>query len=181
MPKVKLKEQPAYEFSHEVSVRVTDLNYGAHLANNALVGMISEARTQLFHNLGCSELDLGDQRTGIIMGDLVVNFKAESLLFDTLQIDSHIGEVSRKSFRIFHRFTRNKELVALAETGIVTFNYGERRSTPIPEPFLQALVNRIGSPHTDQMNEIVQSKIAGRVIKSKKFTQIEYFALHKSK
>ena len=146
MPRVKLKEQPTYEFSHEVSVRVTDLNYGAHLANNALVGMISEARAQLFHNLGCSEFDLGDQRTGIIMGDLVVNFKAESLLFDTLQIDSHLGEVNRKGFRIFHRFTRNKQLVALAETGIVTFDYGERRSTPIPKTFLRTLAHWLVHP-----------------------------------
>lgn len=142
MPRVKLTERSEYAFSHKVSVRVTDLNYGAHLANNALVGMLGEARAQLFHTLGFSEGDLGDRRTGIIMSDLVVNFIAEGLMFDTLQIDSHVGEVGRKSFRIFHRVTRNGQLVALAESGIVTFDYGERQSAPIPETFLQALAKR---------------------------------------
>jgi acyl-CoA thioesterase FadM len=139
MPRVKLEEQSTYTFNHTVTVRVTDLNYGAHLANSALVEMLHEARARLFHHLGCSEVDLGDSRTGIIMADLVINFKAEGFLFETLRIDSHIAEISRHSFRIFQRVTKEKELVALAETGIVTFDYQVRSPAALPEAFRLAL------------------------------------------
>ena len=141
MPRVKLEEQPTYEFTYTVTVRVTDLNYGNHLANDAIIGLISEARVQLLRELGLSEFDLGDGQTGLILADLVVNYQAEGFLFDSLQIDSHVGDISRKSFRIFHRITKEEQPVALAETGIITFNYAERQAVSIPEAFLKAVRN----------------------------------------
>lgn len=139
MPRIKLEEQPNYEFEHSLSVRVTDLNYGAHLANNAVVELIHEARVRLFHDLRCSEKDLGDGRTGIIMGDLVLNFEREGFLFDVLTIKSHIGEVSQRGFRIFHKICRDDLTLALAETGLVTFNYRDRQIVAIPQSFREAL------------------------------------------
>ncbi len=141
MPRVKLSEQPHYEFTHRLTVRVTDLNYGAHLANNAVIELIHEARAQLFRALGFVETNLGDGRTGIIMGDLVVNFKQEGFLFDELTIHSHTDEFSRHGFRLFHKITRDDSLLALVETGLVAFDYAERRTTALPAAFLQALEN----------------------------------------
>ena len=139
MPRTKLEEQPGYEFAHTLTIRVTDLNYGAHLANTAVVGLVHEARVQLLRELGCSELNLGDDQTGLIIGDLVVNFRAEGFLGDDLRIESHIGEISRKSFRLFHRICRDNELVALVETGLVTFDYSQRKAVPVPEIFRQSV------------------------------------------
>lgn len=139
MARIKLEEQPAYEFQYPVVVQITDINYGGHLGNDALVRLIHEARVHLLYLLGCREFDLGDGQTGLIIADLVVNFKAESFLFDPLRIDSHVGEFSRTSFRLFHRATRNGELIALAETGLVSFNYAGRKSVSVPAAFKQAL------------------------------------------
>jgi acyl-CoA thioesterase FadM len=139
MPRVKLAEQLHYEFHYQVTLQVRDINYGGHLGNDAVVGLIHEARLNLLRQLGCNEMDLGDGQTGLIIGDLVVNYKAEGFMFDCLQIDSHIGEINRNSFRIFHRFTKNGEILALAETGIVTFNYQQRRIAFIPDRFINAL------------------------------------------
>ncbi len=139
MPRVKLEEQPGYEFRHTLTIRVTDVNYGGHLGNDALVGLIHEARVNLMHTLGCSELDLGDRKTGLIMVDLVINFLQEGFMFDELQIDSHIGEVSTKSFRIFQRILKANKPLALAETGWLAFDYAARRTVPLPQTFLAAL------------------------------------------
>ena len=144
MPRVKLDEQPHYEFHHPISVRVIDVNYGGHLGNDALVGLIQEARGQLMRTLGYSELDLGDHKTGLIMADLVVNFIQEGFMFDKLQIDSHIGEITARSFRIFYRIIKAGQLLALAETGMVAFNYADRKIAPIPKDFLQTLENYLG-------------------------------------
>lgn len=139
MPRVKLQEQSCYEFRYEVTLQVRDINYGGHLGNDALVGLLHEARINLLSQLGCSEMNLGDGQTGMIMGDLVVNFREEGFMLDQLQIDSHIGEMSQRSFRIFHRITKGDNLLALAETGLVTFNYARRAIAPIPAAFIEAL------------------------------------------
>ena len=141
MPRITLYEQPNYEFQFNTTVQASDLNYANHLGNDTIIGMIQDARANIFFDLGFSELDLGDSETGIIIADLVVNFKAEGFMFDELRIDSHIGEVKDKSFRIFHRIIRfkDKKLIALAETGLVVFNYKHRKITDIPEAFAKKL------------------------------------------
>lgn len=139
MPRIKLEEQPEYEFHYEVILQVRDINYGGHLGNDALIGLLHEARLNLFRDLGFNEMSLGDSQTGIILGDLVVNYRAEGFMFDCLSIDSHIGEIGRNSFRIFHRLARDDTLIALAETGIVTFNYQQRKIAPVPESFIKKL------------------------------------------
>jgi acyl-CoA thioester hydrolase len=139
MPRIKLTEQPSYPFEMSLTVRVTDLNYGAHLANNAVVELLHEARVNLLRQLGCSEHNLGDGQTGIIMGDLVVNFKQEGFLFDQLKIKSCVAEFSRRGFRIFHKVCKGDDTLALAETGIIAFDYENRRPAPIPEAFHKAM------------------------------------------
>jgi acyl-CoA thioesterase FadM len=147
MPRIKLQRQPSYEFHYEVTLQVRDINYGGHLGNDALVGLLHEARINLLHSLGLSEMNLGDGQTGIIMADLVVNFLEEGFMLDRLGIDSHIGEMTQRSFRIFHRITRGDKVLALAETGIVTFNYAERKIAPVPQSFRQALEKLTAAPN----------------------------------
>jgi acyl-CoA thioesterase FadM len=147
MPRVKLQRQPSYEFHYEVTLQVRDINYGGHLGNDALVGLLHEARINLLHSLGLSEMNLGDGQTGIIMADLVVNFLEEGFMLDRLDIDSHIGEMTQRSFRIFHRLTKGGKILALAETGIVTFNYAERKIAPVPQSFQQTLENLSAAPN----------------------------------
>ena len=93
----------------------------------------------MFRSLGLNEGDLGDDRTGIIMSDLVVNYKAEAFMFDEVIIETQVAEFRRTGFRIFHRVKKGEALIALAETGITTFNYASRKVVPVPEAFLRAV------------------------------------------
>lgn len=139
MPRAKLQEQPKYEFRHEVTLQPRDINYGGHLGNDVLVTLFGVARANLLKTFDCSEGDLGDGRTAIIMADLVVNYRAEGYLFDTLCIDTHIGELSRHGFRLFHRVTRDGTVIALAETGLMAFDYQQRKITTLPDAFIRAV------------------------------------------
>ena len=139
MQRIKLQEQPYYAFHYEVILQPKDINYGGHLGNDTLISLINVARVNLFQSLGFNEMDLGDGKTGIIMVDLVVNYKAEAFLFDILRIDSHIGEKTRSSFRIYHRVTREEKMIALVETSLTTFNYASRKNVPIPTAFVSAI------------------------------------------
>jgi len=122
-------------------IKVRDLNYGAHLSNDALVGILHEARIDFLHQMNCTELDLGDGATGIIMRDLVVNYKAQGYLLDDMVIHSHIGELSTASFRVFHKIMGTERMIALAETGIVTFRYQDNTIAEVPAAFLSRLAS----------------------------------------
>ncbi len=76
MPRVKLTEQPTYEFSYPVTLIPRDINYGGHLGNDAIVVLVNRAGS-MYRSMGFSENDLGDGTNGTIMSDLVVNYRAE--------------------------------------------------------------------------------------------------------
>jgi len=142
MPRIKLAEQEVYEFRFSIQVRPQDINYGGHLGNDDLISLVGAARAQLFHSLGLSELDLGDGQTGIIITDLVVNYRAEAFMFDELLVETHLDEFAEKGFRMFHRVRKNSKLIALMETGLMTYNYASKETAPIPEAFLKHLADR---------------------------------------
>jgi acyl-CoA thioesterase FadM len=138
--RIKLIPLDHYQSVYETAVEVTDLNYGNHLGNDALVGIIHRTRVHFLHWLGASENNLGDGKTGILLADLIVNYKEESFLFDKLSVESSIGEVRSKGFRMFHRITAAQgRIIALAETGIIAFNYHERKVVRIPESFVSKI------------------------------------------
>jgi acyl-CoA thioester hydrolase len=139
---VKLAPLDHYQSIYETTVEVTDLNYGNHLGNDALVGIIHRARVHFLHRLSASEHNLGGGMTGVLLADLIVNYMGESFLFDKLCVESSIGEVRSKGFRVFHRITAPPDrIIALAETGIVAFNYHKRRIAGIPETFVSKISN----------------------------------------
>ncbi len=144
MSRIKLTIQREYEFRHTITLQPRDINYGGHMGNDALVSLLGTARVAMLHSMGFTELHLGGHKTGVIMSDLSVNFKAEAFMLEELHIDTHVGEFTRTGFRLFHRVTRGETLVALAETGMVTFDYVSRRPSPVPGAFFNALALRTG-------------------------------------
>jgi acyl-CoA thioester hydrolase len=149
MPRVKLHEQKEYEFHYDVTVQVRQINSTGHLDHKAVIEIIHDARATLFHSLGLSERNIGDGHTGIIMVDLIINFKEEGFAFDQLRVDTHVGEISEKSFRMFHRIMKRGggTIIALAEMGFIIYDYTKGAITSMPEPFLKSL---------DQMKQNMQ-------------------------
>jgi acyl-CoA thioester hydrolase len=135
MPRIKLSEQQTYELRYELQVRPQDINYSGHVGNDNLISLVGAARAHAFHSMGYSELDLGDGKTGVIMTDLVANYRSEAFLFDSLSIDTHLGEPTRTGFRMCHRVRKALAVVALVETGFVTYEYGKKKVVTIPEQF----------------------------------------------
>jgi acyl-CoA thioester hydrolase len=139
MPRIKLKERPFYTFCYKTLLKIRDINYGKHLSNDAVVSLLHEARIYMLQHLGFSEQDLGDGKTGTMMADLAVNYIKEGFLGDKIKIHLNIEEISKKSFRIFYKIERGRDLIVLAETGIVMVDYQAKSTATIPEMFLTTL------------------------------------------
>ena len=108
-----------------IPVRITDINYGNHVGNDAFVSIIHEARVQWLQQNNLSELNIGG--CGLIMGDLAIEFKNESFYGDIIEIKNSAGEISRVGFELYYQLSviRNNEtiLLANAKTGMVCYDY----------------------------------------------------------
>ncbi len=124
-----------------LAVRITDINYGNHLGNDALVGLLHEARVQWLTKLGYSELNI--EGKSIIMSDLAVQYKNEAFYGQSLNIELFSGETSSAGFELFYEISVTEEnetkTIARAKTGLVFFDYAERKITAMPEAFAKIL------------------------------------------
>ena len=127
-----------FAFTFPYTVRVSDINYGGHVANSAVLNIFQDARIAFLASLGSfSELDLGG--CGIIMPEAHVYFRAEMFLQDQLQVGLRCKELKRSSFVLEYRIERKGELTAEGETPIICFDYQKRKPCKIPADFKQAL------------------------------------------
>ena len=139
MGRIKLAERDNYRFKHELRISISHLNFGGHVGNSQMADLVHDGRFQMLKSMGISEGNLGDGRTGIIMGDLVLNFRAELFIDDAILIESDAGEITEKGIRFFHRISKNGVTAAVAETGFAAFDYIDRRVSLVPEIFIQKL------------------------------------------
>ncbi len=143
MPRVKIDEHRSYPFSTDLKVRVSDLNYGAHLGYDSILGLVHQARVEMFDGMGVTEIDLGDGRTGLVAADLVVTYQGEAFVNDVLEIAILPMEVGPISFRLAYRVrhAKNGKSVALMEIGFAAFDYEKRCLARLPDVFKDGLVS----------------------------------------
>ncbi len=119
----------------DIPVRISDINYGNHVGNDALVSIVQEARVQMLQKAGYkNELEI--EGTGLIMAGLAMEYKKEAFYGDVLHIAISVADISDVSFNLFFKINaeRNEEiiLVAKAKTEMVCFDYGVKKITSLP-------------------------------------------------
>jgi hypothetical protein len=95
MARVKLQLPANFPFHTEIPIRISDINNGGHLGNDAVLSIVHEARIQFLRSLGYSELDI--EETGIMMTDAIIVYSSEGFYGDVLQVD-----VGTTDFQITH-------------------------------------------------------------------------------
>lgn len=131
MARIKIDLPENYVFSTKIKVRVSDINYGGHLGNDALLSILHDARLQYLQSLGYSELAFGD--SALIMADVAIEYKGEGFLGDTLLVQIAPADFSKYGFDLIYRVTnQNQNPVAYAKTGMLCFNYTSRKVMSVP-------------------------------------------------
>ena len=135
MARIRLQLPEHFIFKTEIPVRISDINYGNHLSNDAFFTLMHEARMQFFAHFGYTEMDMAG--VSLIMADAAIVFKKECFYGDVLIIEVTAGDFGSKGFDLYYRFTKKvaNELSCEAKTGIVCFNYTERKVVAVPEEF----------------------------------------------
>ncbi|MFZ2323475.1 MAG: thioesterase family protein [Ignavibacteriaceae bacterium] len=141
MERVKIDLPEIFQFTTEVTVRVSDVNYGGHLGNDSILSLVHEARLRFLKNLGFSESNIAG--TGIIMFDAAIQYKSQAYHGDILVLDIAVENFIRSGcdflFKITNKLT-GKE-IARAKTGIAFFDYEKNKMVPVPEKFKAIVLN----------------------------------------
>jgi acyl-CoA thioester hydrolase len=135
MPRIKIELPLHFHFTTEIPIRISDINYGGHLGNDAVLSILHESRIRLLMEHGYSEFNV--EGVGIIMTDSAIVYKSEAFYGESLRIQIAVKDFSSFGCDIYY-LVRERESgreVVQAKTGIAFFNYEERKLAHVPEQF----------------------------------------------
>ena len=134
MARVKVALPDTFYFATEIPVRITDLNYGGHLGNDALLGLLHEARVHFLRSLGLENDYDPVSKLGLIMVDAAVEYKGEAFHGDVLHIKMAAADPNKYGFDVVYRVhNQTGKEIARAKTGMLCFDYNIRKLRLLPE------------------------------------------------
>ena len=135
MTRIKIELPEKFIFKTIMPVRVYDVNYAGHLSNDRVLSICHDARVQFLNSLGYSELDT--EGAGIIMNDAAIQYKTEGFIGDELLVELNVIDFTKVGCDVVYKITNNKStnVIALAKTGIVFFDFKSKKLLPVPAKF----------------------------------------------
>ncbi len=137
MARVIIELPEHFLFTTDIPIYIGHINYGHHLDNAALIGLLSEARVRFFKSLGYTELDV--EGVGIVVADAAMQYKSEAFHGETLVFQIAPADFNKYGCDLMWRASdkASGREVARGKTGILFFDYTARRPAPVPEGFRQ--------------------------------------------
>ena len=137
MPRISIELPDSFIFSTDIPLRITDINYGNHLGNDAVLGLVHEARVRFLVSHSFSEVDIDG--CGIIMTDAAIVFVSQGTYGQTVRIEIALADPGPLGCDILYKLSdavSGKE-IARVKTGIVFFDYSRNRPLRMPDVFKQ--------------------------------------------
>ncbi|MDP1764003.1 MAG: thioesterase family protein [Sediminibacterium sp.] len=130
-----------FHFSTTLLIRVTDLNYGGHVGNDTFLSLIQEARQQFLKSHGYEELSIAG--VGLIMADVAIEFKKELSYGEAVKISVAAADFNKLGFDLFYKLEvlngTETHLAGKAKTGMLCFNYVQKKKVSVPEEVIKKL------------------------------------------
>ncbi|WP_373700460.1 acyl-CoA thioesterase [Neisseria dentiae] len=133
MPRLNLPLPEKVLFRTCITVQIGDINYGNHLANDAVLRLCHECRMRWLARHGFSELDAGG--AGLIMADAAVLYLAQAHHGDELAVEMGAADIGRSGFALLYHIGRESDgrSIAKVQTGMVCFDYAAQKICRLPE------------------------------------------------
>ncbi len=141
MERVKLSLTKTFTFSTTIAIRITDLNYGGHVGNDAFLSIIHEARQQFLKHYGYSELQFAG--ASLIMADAAIEYKTELNYGDVVEVAVAATGFDRLGFDLHYMMylvNADKKLTAAkVKTGMLCYDYSQKKMVPVPQEALDRM------------------------------------------
>ncbi len=144
MSRIKIDLPDSFSFTAVIPIRITDINYGNHVGNDAVLSIIHEARMQFLSKHGYTELNLED--VGLIMTNVGIEFKKEMFYGDTIEIKIAATDFTAVGFDLYYLLEKQKDTnrltVAIAKTGMLCYDYARKKITAVPATVKEKLMSK---------------------------------------
>lgn len=135
MERIKVTLPTSFQFSTEIKIRISDINYGGHMGNDVFLSLVHEARVQFLQQYNYSEMNM--EGISLIMTDSAIEYKRELQYGDKVKISVAATNFDKLGFDIYYKLEVIAEsewlIAAKVKTGMLGFNYITKKKTPIPD------------------------------------------------
>ncbi len=135
MARVKLDLPERFTFSTEISIRISDINYGGHIGHDSILSLTHEARVRMLREYGFTEIDIDG--VGLIVSDVAIVYKSEAFYGESFKIEIATCDFNKYGCDFVYKISEKEtgREVARAKTGVVFFDYKQRKVASVPEKF----------------------------------------------
>ena len=124
-----------FRFYHPVEVRYGDLDPQGHVNNAKHLTYFEQARIQYMIELGLFTKDQSFMEVGVILADVHITYFAPIHFGQNIRVGVHVAKFGNKSMTWEQNIvdTDTKKELAKGEVVIVTYDYKDEKTIPIPE------------------------------------------------
>ena len=138
MARIKITLPAKHIFETELVLRISDINYGGHLANDAVLSIAHEARIRFLRKSGYTEQDI--EGLGIIMTDAAIVYKTQGYYGDRLTVKISVDDFTRLGFDIYYQIINQDEKeIARVKTNLTFFDYKANKIATVPQGFIEKI------------------------------------------
>jgi acyl-CoA thioesterase FadM len=141
MNRIKINLPTQFNFSIQMEIRVTDLNYGGHVGNDTILSLLQEARQQFLQSKGYAELEV--ESYGLIMADAMIEYKKELNHKDKIEIAVTATDFDKLGFDLYYKvliINHEEELLAVrAKTGMMLYDYHAKKKASLTDEIIAKL------------------------------------------
>lgn len=142
MARIKINPPKKFDYSTDISLRISDINYGGHLGHDAILSLAHEARVRFFTSNGFTELNAFGP--AIVLSDAAIYYRSEGFYGDVVTVEIAVCDYLKYGCDLVYRMT-NKETgkeVAILKTGIVFIYYEKHEVAHVPKEFKKLFKER---------------------------------------
>lgn len=125
----------------EVQLRFADIDMLKHVNNARFATFMEIARIAFFNDVIASRHDW--TKVGLIVARLETDFREPVFFHEKLYVDSYVSHMGNKSMTIDYNFVtlseKGETLKATGRSVMVSFDYRENKSIPVPQEWKDAL------------------------------------------
>ena len=130
----EIKKYERIDFTACISFRITDHNYGDHVANSVFVEYLHEGRVQFLESFGYTEKDV--EGVALILSELCVKYTKQAFYPDTLKLDISVANLRPTRFDLYYRgYNGVGDLLVLAKSEMAGVDYSSGKPIRLPEAF----------------------------------------------
>jgi acyl-CoA thioester hydrolase len=141
MNRLKVTLPDHFSYSTPLTIRLSDLNYGGHVGNDAILSILQEARQQFLRSRGQEELNIDGY--GLIMVDALIEYKKELNYADSIIVSVIAIDFDKMGFDFYYKIELIQEgkwiLATRAKTGMLFYDYANKKKVPVSEELIQLL------------------------------------------